>query len=118
MTTQERERKMYKESIIENLLRDGMKKIGGRSYKFESPGNAGVPDRIVIFPDGKLEFVELKTRTGRLRPLQESKIRELRKFGQTVHVVRGVDGLRVFFKSHGFGSVAASLEKKAEADRR
>ena len=30
------------------------------AYKFVSPGNAGVPDRVVILQGGKSGFVELK----------------------------------------------------------
>ncbi|PTY76230.1 nuclease, partial [Heyndrickxia sporothermodurans] len=36
-----------RERDIEIYLRDEVKKIKGRAYKFESPGNAGVPDRLV-----------------------------------------------------------------------
>ena len=49
-----------KERDIEVLLRDGVKQLGGKAYKWVSPGNAGVPDRIVILPGGKVIFVELK----------------------------------------------------------
>ena len=60
-----------KERDIEVLLRDGVKQLGGKAYKWVSPGNAGVPDRIVILPGGKVIFVELKQENGRLTRLQK-----------------------------------------------
>ena len=38
------------EKEIERILVTGVRDLGGRAYKWVSPGNAGVPDRIVIFP--------------------------------------------------------------------
>ena len=54
------------EKEIEKRLCDGVKKLGGYAYKFTSPGNDGVPDRMVIMPGGDITFVELKTDTGKL----------------------------------------------------
>ena len=54
------------EKEIEQQMRDLVKKRGGLFYKFVSPGNRGVPDRIVITPAGEVWFVELKQPAGRL----------------------------------------------------
>lgn len=108
---------MYRESDIEKLLVSRVRERGGRSYKWESPGNSGVPDRIVIFQDGRLVFVELKTRKGRLSDLQESQIRRLRGLGQTVYVVKGIQGLIDFFKTEGFELTAIELQKRLGRDR-
>ncbi|PTY76688.1 nuclease, partial [Heyndrickxia sporothermodurans] len=59
-----------RERDIEIYLRDEVKKIKGRAYKFESPGNAGVPDRLVILPGGRVFFIELKAPGKKSRPLQ------------------------------------------------
>lgn len=48
------------EKELEAKLRDAVKQQGGRAYKFTSPGNTGVPDRLVVFPEGKIGFIELK----------------------------------------------------------
>ena len=48
------------EKEIEKILVAEVKKLGGRAYKWVSPGNDGVPDRIVVFPNRKPIFVELK----------------------------------------------------------
>ena len=53
-----------REKQIEDHLRNKVKKLGGRAYKFVSPGNSGIPDRLVILPGGKVGFAELK-RPGR-----------------------------------------------------
>ena len=60
-----------RERDIEKLLVEEVKKLGGRAYKWVSPGNDGVPDRIVVFPGKAPVFVELKTDTGKLTRLQE-----------------------------------------------
>lgn len=46
----------YDEEYIEKKLIDKVKSLGGRAYKFISPGNAGVPDRLVVLPGGKVRF--------------------------------------------------------------
>lgn len=45
-----------RESSIESKFRDEVKEVGGMAYKFVSPGNAGVPDRVVILQGGKSGF--------------------------------------------------------------
>ena len=39
------------ERTIENKLKKQIEKRGGIFFKFVSPGNKGVPDRIAILPD-------------------------------------------------------------------
>ena len=41
-----------------------------KCLKWVSPSEAGVPDRILIGPDGRVGFVELKRPGGKLTPLQ------------------------------------------------
>ena len=52
------------EKDIENWLNKQIEQLGGLAFKFVSPGNPGVPDRIYILPDGKVWFVELKQQLG------------------------------------------------------
>ena len=49
-----------KEKEIEKRLTSGVKNLGGKAYKWVSPGNNGVPDRIVLAPGGRVAFVETK----------------------------------------------------------
>ena len=65
------------EKDIEKILISEIKKLGGKAYKFISPGNSGVPDRIVVLPGGKIMFVELKTKTGSLSVLQSVQVKRL-----------------------------------------
>lgn len=76
-----------KENVIESYLRNEVKAIGGKAYKFVSPGNAGVPDRIVILPDGRVVFIELKA-SGKTSTSKQIKMQtELRGFGCKVLVI-------------------------------
>lgn len=111
------DKKVIAEAKIEQELKQKMDKLGGAAYKFTSPGNSGVPDRIVLFPDKPAVFVELKTAKGKLSRLQEAQIRRLRKLGQEVHVVYGMQGLIKFFVKQGYPGVAAKLmDRYGEVD--
>lgn len=84
------------EKAIETYLRDSVKKAGGKAYKFVSPGNDGMPDRIAVFPGGRIVFVELKAPGKKPTPLQLLQHNRLRELGTRVCVVdskAGVDGL-------------------------
>ncbi|WP_102412466.1 VRR-NUC domain-containing protein [Beduinella massiliensis] len=80
-----------RESQIEARMGQLVKKRGGLYYKFVSPGNPGVPDRIIITPDGRVVWVELKTEVGRLSNLQKWQIEEMRRRGMDVRKVSGWD---------------------------
>ena len=60
-----------KESEVERHFVWAVERAGGKTWKFTSPGRKGVADRIVCLPDGQTWFVELKTKGGRLSPLQK-----------------------------------------------
>lgn len=86
------------EREIEKKLVDGVRKLGGRAYKFVSPGNDGVPDRIVVLPGISPVFVELKTETGRLSSLQNVQIKRLKDLGQDVRVLYGLEDVKRFLE--------------------
>lgn len=98
-----------KEKEIEKILVDEVKRLGGRAYKWTSPGNDGVPDRIVFLPDTRVIFVELKTYTGVLSPLQKIQIDRLKKLGQWVEVVKGIQGVKMFFQDLGYADTASRI---------
>ena len=52
-----------------------------------SPGYDGVPDRIVLFPGGRIAFVEVKAPGKTLRPLQVRRKRQLELLGFKVYVL-------------------------------
>ena len=82
------------ESEIENKLRKVVENKGGVCFKFVSPGNRGVPDRIAIYPGGMIHFIELKTKVGRLSALQKTQISRLRDLETEVFVLRGIEGVK------------------------
>ena len=86
-----------READLERKFVDTVKRHGGKAYKWVSSANAGVPDRIVFLPGGKIFFVELKTKTGRLSSVQTLQIRRLRQFGQDVRVLYGEQDIQEFF---------------------
>jgi len=84
-------KKKISEADIENWLNNQMRKIGGLSRKWVSPGNPGVPDRIYILPGGKIYFVELKTETGKFSKLQKWQLAELKRMGCRIRKVKGME---------------------------
>ena len=82
------------EKDIERFLVNGVKKQGGVAYKFVSPGNAGVPDRLIIMPGGRVYFVELKTDTGQATTLQKRQMERLQRLGCRVNLTYGLDGVK------------------------
>lgn len=87
-----------RESEIEKILVDEIRKMGGRAFKWVSPGNDGVPDRIVVLPGYPAVFVEMKTVTGKLTSLQRVQIERLQKMGQDVRVLYGEKETRTFLE--------------------
>lgn len=80
-----------RESELEKKFRMQVAQAGGKAYKFTSPGNDGVPDRLVILPGGKVGFVELKQKGKKPRRLQEYRMRELQALGCYTAVVDDVE---------------------------
>lgn len=76
-----------KEKDIEKYLIDTIKKIGGITYKFVSPNNVGVPDRIVILKGGIVHFVELKQEGKKPRKIQEIQINKIKNMGCIAFVI-------------------------------
>ena len=70
-----------RERFIEKKLVDAVKKMG----------LDGMPDRIVLFPMGRIAFVELKVSGEKMRPLQVRRKRQLEKLGFSVYCIDGVE---------------------------
>ena len=80
-----------REKQIENKLATEAKKLGGIAVKFVSPSFDGMPDRLVLIPDGHIAFVELKAPGKKPRPLQLSRHRLLRSLGFRVYIIDSVE---------------------------
>lgn len=87
-----------RESRVERRLVDGCRKAGAQAWKFTSPGRAGVPDRIVLLPGGRIIFVELKTTKGTVTKLQQQTHNLLRGYGFDVRVLHGPDEVGSFLE--------------------
>ena len=75
------------EKDIESKLRKYVEAMGGLALKFVSPGYAGVPDRIVLMPGGKMAFCELKAPGKVMRPLQIKRKEKLESLGFRVYCI-------------------------------
>lgn len=80
-----------REKNVEIYLREQIKKIGGIAYKFVSPGNAGVPDRLVLLPNGLCIFVELKAPGKKTTALQNVQINRIENLGFKVKILDSVE---------------------------
>lgn len=76
-----------REKTIEQKLVKAVRSKGGIAPKFVSPGFDGMPDRLVLLPDGKCGFVEVKAPGRKPRPLQRARFSLLRRLGFTVFVL-------------------------------
>ena len=82
---------MTTERDIEQALIRAVRKSGGLCLKWVSPGWDGAPDRICLWPGGRILFAELKKPGGKPRPLQERREAQLRELGFEVAVVDSLD---------------------------
>ena len=83
---------MGKESKLEHDIKAYAEDCGCLFLKFVSPGLRGVPDRILLGPNGRMVFMELKAPKGQLRPNQVRMIERLRTMGHEVEVVNNMAG--------------------------
>ncbi len=84
-----------RESEVESALKRACLQANGRSYKWISPGQTGVPDQVVLKPipaehqtlvSRYIRFVELKAPNQTPRARQTRVHDELRQLGFTVDV--------------------------------
>lgn len=69
---------MGKESDTEKKLGEFARARGCLYYKFSSPARRGVPDRLIIAPNGRCLFLELKAPKKTPTALQRREIELLR----------------------------------------
>jgi hypothetical protein len=76
-----------REHQVEQKLVKSVKNLGGIAPKFVSPGFDGMPDRIVLLPEGRIAFVEVKAPGKKPGPLQLARHDMLRRLGFKVFVL-------------------------------
>ena len=76
-----------REKHIEQRLVKETKAMNGIAPKLVCPGFDGMPDRMVLLPEGHIGFVEVKQPGKVPRPLQAARHRMLRNLGFKVYVL-------------------------------
>lgn len=87
-----------RESTLETQFVRRVNRLGGKALKWVSPGSRGVPDRIVLLPNGRTAFVEMKAPGKPLAPLQEKWARTLRELGQAVYKIDSIEDIERFIR--------------------
>ena len=100
------------EKVLERKLCKRVKELGGHAYKFVSPNQRGVPDRLCILPNGVTVFVELKTTGKKPTKLQELCMTELRGLGQRCEVIDSSEKLNDLISRIKRGPVVTILGKE------
>ena len=104
-----------RERDIERWLRLQIERLGGRALKFTSPGNDGVPDRIIFLPGGKVYLIELKSVGGRLSPIQVWQQENLRRLGVDVRTITGHAEAEAFIRElKGGGALEVHTSRLSE----
>jgi hypothetical protein len=84
---------MKSEAQLERLFTQLVTAAGGIPVKL-APTHVGLPDRLVIWPGGRIALAELKTETGRLSPAQTVWHDRAADLGCEVAVLHGEDEIR------------------------
>lgn len=79
------------ERDIEKRVCDYAKSLGMLCYKFTSPAQSHVPDRIFITPSGVVFMIEFKRKGKKPTPAQEIEIAKIRATGVVVFVIDNVE---------------------------
>lgn len=93
------------EKDVEAYLRRRVNAAGGVAYKWVSPGNNGVPDRLVCLPGGRIYLVETKAPGKSPRPSQVNQHRRLQALGVPIWVLDSKDAVDQFMGEVGSGGI-------------
>lgn len=80
-------RQEMRESTIEKKFCAEIKKGRGLCIKLVSPSMNGLPDRLVLLPNGRVAFVEFKAPGEKMRPLQLIRKKLLESLGFAVYCI-------------------------------
>ena len=75
------------EKVLEKKIAAKVKSLGGWSIKMLSTYVTGLPDRICLFPGGKVLFIEVKTTGKKPTKIQERVHERIRKLGFKILVI-------------------------------
>lgn len=80
-----------RESTVEKKIKEYAERCGCLCYKFSSPGNTSVPDRIICY-QGRVLFLELKRPGARPTLKQFHTINKMQEHGLLATWTDSVDG--------------------------
>lgn len=92
-----------RESQLERKFRLAVEAVGGKAPKWTSPGNRGVPDRVVVLPGGRTVYVELKSPGEPLTPLQRKWKKTLEQLGHKHFKINSEDDIERFIQEVASG---------------
>ena len=98
-----------REAKIEKSMVSRVSGLGGLCWKWVSPGTNGVPDRIILFPGGRIIFCELKAPGEKPRPLQLYRKKQLEGLGFEIRVVDSMEGIENLIREEMDRHEAASV---------
>lgn len=85
-----------REKEVEQALIREIRKKGGMCLKLVCPGWDGAPDRLCLWPGGKIAFAELKAPGRKPRPLQVRRAEQLKRLGFEVAVIDSTEAAAQF----------------------
>jgi len=88
--------KKESEKLVERTLVKLIREAGGMCIKLQADYQGGIPDRLCLFPNGRVAFVETKTTGEKPRPLQLHYHEKLKSLGFRVEVIDTVEKAREF----------------------
>ena len=87
------------EKVVERKLVELIKINNGMCIKLLCDQLIGLPDRLCLFPNHKMAFVETKTTGQKPRRIQAYMHKKLRALGFRVEVIDSVEGVEQFINS-------------------
>lgn len=87
------------EKVVERKLVEAVKANGGMCIKLLCDQLTGLPDRMCLFPNHKIVFVELKTTGRKPKRIQLFIHDKLRALGFRVEVIDTVKGVNDFINT-------------------
>lgn len=92
-----------RETKIEKKLREEVESLGGWALKFIPNLKRGMPDRLVLLPQGRTILVEVKAPGEKLEPLQRKRKKQLTRMGHDVRTLDSIAGVRELIREIGDG---------------
>ena len=90
------------EKVVERKLVEAVKANGGMCIKLLCDQLTGLPDRMCLFPNHKIVFVELKTTGRKPKRIQLFMHDKLRALGFRVDVIDSIEGVEQFISNITF----------------